>query len=441
MSFETRDYKLDNSTIQQAVTDIEPFLAQEKVDKKNALRLRFSLEELLLRIQDSDTAPGTFLPDAVREGLNNYLLTPMFETFLGIVNTMAGIIIFLAVSSGVFGIGNTSALSRIGKVMFPRYLITVFISSIITVLIALSFCPLRMSSAVMGESQLGKISNMIFDILPKNLVRPFLDGNMMQVIVMAVFTGVILLVMGERSSRITALIEDLGSVTQYMMEIICRLIPLFVFTSLLSQIWSGSAREIFGLWKPFLIFLLVNLLVTALVLLLTAFQTKTSPVLLLKKVLPSALIAFSTASSMAAFTTSESDCVEKMGISKKLFDFSFPIGMVVYMPGLTVELAAVPIYLAELHALEVDTAWLIMCVILAAVLSIAAPPMPGSSVACYGILLAQLGIPMESMLMVIALDIVMDFFCSGMDNLRLQLDLACQANTLHMLDRKKLEAR
>ena len=67
--------------------------------------------------------------------------------------------------------------------------------------------------------------------------------------------------------------------------------------------------------------------------------------------------------------------------------------------------------------------------------------MPGSSVACYGILLAQLGIPMESMLMVIALDIVMDFFCSGMDNLRLQLDLACQANTLHMLDRKKLEAR
>ena len=47
MSFETRDYKLDNSTIQQAVADIEPFLEQEKVDKKNALRLRFSLEELL----------------------------------------------------------------------------------------------------------------------------------------------------------------------------------------------------------------------------------------------------------------------------------------------------------------------------------------------------------------------------------------------------------
>ena len=60
MSFETRDYKLDNSTIQQAVADIEPFLEQEKVDKKNALRLRFSLEELLLRIQDSDTAPETF---------------------------------------------------------------------------------------------------------------------------------------------------------------------------------------------------------------------------------------------------------------------------------------------------------------------------------------------------------------------------------------------
>ncbi len=524
---ETKEYRLDNEAIRQAVDDVDPFLEREKVDRQNALRLRLTLEELLLCLREREDAPESFrlstgrrfgkssillryggaafdptagtdenetwqsqiltnlglspvwsyrsgkntvaldlpgahgmstllrlliaavaavavgiagscLPEAIRLGLNDYLLTPLFHAFLGLISTLAGFMIFLTVTSGIFGIGDTASLSRIGKTTLPRFLATAFASAALAATATLPFIRLRMDAPAQGESQIGKITEMIFDILPKNPVRPFLEGNMMQIIVMAVLAGVVLLILGDRMKRVTALIEDLGSAIRMMMEIICKLIPLFVFVSMVKQIWTGASEDMLGLWKPFCAFLLAAATLILLVLLMTCLRTKTSPALLLRKALPAFAVAITTASSMAAFPNSETDCVKQMGIRKKLFDFGFPIGMVVYMPGPAIEFTVVPIFLAETYGVKTNVFWYIMAGFLGAVLSIAVPPTPGAGLTCYGILLTQLNIPMEGMLMAVALNIVFDFLCTGIDVLLLQWELLCQADILHMLDHETL---
>ena len=526
---EGKEYSLNNEAIQQAVNDIDPFLKKEKVGRQNALRLRLTLEELLLRLREREDAPasfhlsmgrrfgkasiflryggaafdpttgadegetwqsqiltnlglspawsyrsgrntvrldlprahgmstllrlliaavsafivgvaGSFLPETIRMGLNDYLLTPLFDAFLGLISTLAGIMIFLTVTSGIFGIGDTASLSRIGKTALPRFLVTAFVSAALAVTATLPFFHLQTAAPAQGESQIGKITEMIFNILPKNPVRPFLEGNMMQIIAMAVLVGVVLLILGDRMKRVTALVEDLGSAIRMMMEIVCKLIPLFVFVSLLKQIWSGAAKNMLELWRPLCVFLLAAIAISLLVLLMTCLRTKASPALLIRKALPAFAVAITTASSMAAFPNSEADCVKQMGISKKLFDFGFPIGMVIYMPGPAIEFTVVTVFLAEVYGVEVNTSWYIMAGLLAAVLSIAVPPTPGAGLTCYGILLTQLNIPMEGMLMAVALNIVFDFLCTGVDVLLLQWELLCQADILHMLDHDKLKS-
>ena len=523
----TREYGLDNESIQQAVNDTEPFLKKEKVDRHSALRLRLTLEELLLRLREREDAPasfqltmgrrfgkasillhyggaafdptaepdagetwqaqiltnlglspawsyrsgrntvrlalpgargmstllrlliaavaavavgvaGNYLPDAIRAGMSDYLLTPLFSAFLGLISTLAGIMIFLTVTSGIFGIGDAASLSRIGKTTLPRFLVSAFVAAALAVTATLPFFHLRTAAPAQGESQIGKISEMIFNILPKNPVRPFLDGNMMQIIAMAVLAGVVLLILGDRMKRVTALIEDLGSAVRMMMEIVCKLIPLFVFVSLLKQIWSGAAENMLRLWKPLCVFLLAAGAATFLVLAMTCLRTKASPALLFRKALPAFAVAITTASSMAAFPNSETDCVRQMGISKKLFDFGFPIGMVIYMPGPAIEFTVVSVFLAEMYGVEVNVSWYIMAGLLAAVLSIAVPPTPGAGLTCYGILLTQLSIPAEGMLMAVALNIVFDFLCTGVNVLLLHWELLCQADILHMLDHETL---
>ncbi|MCR4705391.1 MAG: dicarboxylate/amino acid:cation symporter [Lachnospiraceae bacterium] len=526
--FNTGEYALNNEMIQQAITEIDPLLEQEKIKKQNALRMRLTIEELLLRIKDSvveidsfcismerrfgktsiylrykggifdptdgsdedetwqtqilsnlGLAPiwsyragvntvrldlpkagerstlkhlliavaaaavfgfaGNYLPEAVRLALDAYLLTPLFNAFLGMLSTLAGILIFLTVTSGVFGIGDTTSLNRIGKVTLSRFIATAFIVATIAVMASLLFFNLQITSGIQGESQIAGVSEMAFNILPHNLVRPYLEGNTMQIIVLAVFTGVVLVALGEKAKRVCALITDIGLVVQTMMGLVCRLIPYFVFVSLIKQIWAGSGEKLLSLWKPVSIFLLVAAAIILIQILMIGMRTGISPSRLIKEAFPAFLVGISTASSMAAFSTAEKDCVERMGISKKLFNFAFPVGMVMYMPGPAVEFTLASIFLAEQFGMEVSTSWYIMAGFLAAVLSIAVPPMPGAGMTCYGLLLAQLNIPAEAMLMAVALDVIFDFLCTGVDILMLQLELVYQADVLHMLDRDKLE--
>ncbi|MBO4913870.1 MAG: hypothetical protein J5449_01570, partial [Oscillospiraceae bacterium] len=87
-------------------------------------------------------AAGMLLPQETRVNLTDILLTPLFNAFLGLLNTSAGLMIFFSISSGVFGIGDTSSLSSVGKVLFPRFIISVFAVSAATLVAALPFVKL-----------------------------------------------------------------------------------------------------------------------------------------------------------------------------------------------------------------------------------------------------------------------------------------------------------
>ena len=386
-------------------------------------------------------AAGNLLPETARQSITDILLTPLFESFLGLLNTFAGALIFLTVSSGVFGIGDTTSLSRIGKVMFTRFFGSAVLTALLSLAVALPFFHLASAAQSQTGSELQSISQMLFGILPENLVKPLLYANTMQIVVLAIFTGVILLSLGERVRLLSELIEELGIVLQRMMGVVCSLIPVFVFVSLLRMIWSGEASNFASLWKPFCLYIAVEAAATLLTLLSASLPTKTSPLLLLKKSLPGFLIAFTTGSSMAAYSTSVDSCKKKMGIHSKLVDFAFPIGVVVYMPCAVITFIILACYLGEMYAVEVSASWFVMAILVSAILSVACPPVPGAMLTCYGILLAQLGIPSDGLVFAVMLNVVLDFFMTGFDVLKLEFEITREADLLHMLDREKLHEK
>ncbi|MBR1659154.1 MAG: cation:dicarboxylase symporter family transporter, partial [Oscillospiraceae bacterium] len=335
-------------------------------------------------------AAGGLLPESFRAAVIELMLTPMFDAFLGLINTIAGIMIFATVAAGVFGIGDTAALSRIGKVMFSRFLISALATAVLTLLLIQPFLHVVSAPPGEGQSQASEIVSMIFGILPDNPVLPFLSANTLEIIVMAVFTGVVLLILGERTRHLGTFVEECSTAFQTMMEYVCKLIPLFVFVSLLRQIWSGAVAELLGLWKPFLLLLMVNALVIAIMLLRTSLRVRVSPLLLLRKVTPAFFVAFTTASSMASYSTAKESCERKLGINSLLFDFGYPTGIVTYMPAAVITFCVLAGYFAELYGAEVSLAWYIMAGLVGSVLSVACPPTPGAMLTCYGILLAQL---------------------------------------------------
>lgn len=523
------DYTLDNLSIQKATEDVAAFLENKKIDHHTALRIRLTLEELLLRIQEAENAPesvellmkrrfsgisiilrydgkkldptvsghnenddlktqileklglapiwryrngvnsvklalngvggvnklvilmfavlsaillgaaGDIIPEAARVGITNYLLTPISQAFTNLLNTFSGLMIFFVVSTGVFGMGDISSFSRIGKVVFTRCLVTVFVIAALAVSITAPFFYTGQSAASdSGSSSFGSVVEMIFSVFPKNPVQPFLDGNSMQIIFLAIFVGVVILIMGKQAKPVAELFNGLDGIARTMIGIVTRFVPVFIFVSLLRQIWSGMTGQLLRMWKPFVLFLLANVIVIVIKLAITAFESKASPLLLLKKIMPACVVGFTTCSSIAAFPTSEKNCVNKLGVSKKLFDFAYPVSSVIFMPSTVIYFAVLVLAMADVYNIPITPVWLVTAVLLTAVLGIAVPPIPGAGLTCYGILFAQLGIPLDGIAVAATLAAGIDFFATASNLMMLQLEVTGQAKALSMLDKEKL---
>jgi len=159
-----------------------------------------------------------------------------------------------------------------------------------------------------------------------------------------------------------------------------------------------------------------------------------SPILFMKKLLPTFIIALTTASSSAAFATNMETCEEKIGIDRKIINFGLPLGQSVFMPAAAVVFFSMGICMAETFHVSITAIMLVNLFIISLVLAIAAPPVPGGFAVCITILITQLGIPETAIPIVIAVSVILDFPCTATNLFCLQAELTELAGNLDMLD-------
>ena len=176
-------------------------------------------------------------------------------------------------------------------------------------------------------------------------------------------------------------------------------------------------------------------------LLLTAWQTRTPVFLLLSKILPPFLVAFTTASSISALQSSMDTGRGKLGIDSSFLSFAYPIGSVMYMPSAAICLVVMAVYCAKEYDLSVNLSWLITAVVITTLLAIAVPPLPGSGFMIFSTMLAQLGIPAEALLLITLCYVIVDYVISGVDVGALLLELTREAHQSNLLDQEVLRTR
>ncbi|MBQ3378623.1 MAG: cation:dicarboxylase symporter family transporter [Clostridia bacterium] len=385
---------------------------------------------------------GRFIPETVTAALDVQLITPLMTAFLGLLNTFAGFMIAFTVCSGVMGVGDSSALGRMGKGVILRFLSLSALASVFAMLFSLPFVALKISVSLDSAlSQIDKITGMIFGILPTDPISPFSQGNTMQIIVISVCVGAGLLSLGERTAHIRTFIEEGTLILQRITEAVCSLIPVFVFAALLHQFWAGDALLILSVWKPICLCVGLSLVWSAAMYIFAAVRLGCSPVLLLKKTMPPFFVAFSTASSMSVFTMCMDICRKKLGVGDALVKFAYPIGMVVYKPAFVVELCVFSCVFAQTYSLDVSVPWLVLAALTALFLAVAVPPIPGAALIVYSVLFAQLGIPAEALLLAATIEILMDHVNTAFHVGFQLVEIARMAKVMGNIDRDALLRR
>lgn len=373
------------------------------------------------------------LPEATRELIYTYGVTPLSDAFTGILGAVSGPIIFCSIVCSVSGMGDIATFGKIGKSTITALLLA-------TVLIVVASCGWLVflfppvGGSVQSENAFFEIYQLLLDVIPSNLFEPFVNSDPMQIVTLAVVVGVALLALQKKVTELTVLFEQCNNVLQYIMENISEQIHIFVFISIFGMLLSGGSSTLVQSYRLLVYLLVVIAIAIVYIVAKGSLKTHVSPLLLLKKMAPSFLIALATASSSAAFSASLKTCKEKLGISQKLADFGVPFGQVIYMPAFAIFFGTIGFYMYDAYDLSISISMVLMLLLLSVILSIALPPVPGGGLIVVNILFLQLGIPDAGLTLAIIFLTLYDFPATAINVSSLQMELLCIAKKLDLLD-------
>ena len=381
-----QDYTLTNHDIDVACHEVETFCERANGEKRDILRIRLAVEEILLKYQEAFGIKGTFqfqcrkrinrlyvsfsIPgerndvvhtdggeeSAILKGvlsgmgeipflrygkqlstgktvnfLSEEMITPVFDTFMGLLSAFASPLIFLSVAGGIYNIGDIATLGKVGKRMISRFL---WMTLIFTTVFGIAILPLfPLTGSGSSSFRLSELLEMVLGIVPDNFFTPFLEGNPLQIIFLAALAGTAMLILGNRAAIVSLFLEQANAIILLIMENISAFVPVFIFGSLFNMILGKNFSVLLKAYKVLPVMLLGDVFLMAVYTGLVRIRKKVSTAVFLKKVFPVFLIGLTTASSAAAFLENRKVCEEKLGIDKKIVNIGVPLGQVVFMPG------------------------------------------------------------------------------------------------------------
>jgi len=142
---------------------------------------------------------------------------------------------------------------------------------------------------------------------------------------------------------------------------------------------------------------------------LIKFVAGKSPMAFFRAVFPTQLIAFSTSSSYGTLPSTLKTTTEKLGVKKEYASFSLPLGATINMDGCGgIYPAIVAIFVAHLYGIELSAMQYLIIAGTATIASVGTAGVPGSAVVMLSVTLSAVGLPLEGIAFVAAIDRIVD---------------------------------
>lgn len=266
------------------------------------------------------------------ESIKSEFVDPVASVFLKTLTLIIAPIIVCSQITTIAGFDGMHELKPLAKLFFKRMCFVLFAVAVVSIVIGmLLWGRIDNSSVNMGVG----FSLKRLDV-PDSILSPLLSSDLLQIIVLSTVFGLGLLSLGEKKERLTLIFSDITDVFTYILRIFCKLMPLFIFVSILSIVLTLKAGVFANLM---LLLLTLHLTIAGVLLIYTVFvakSTRTKPSFLFKSLLSPLLIAFATASSFAARNEMYDAAKAKLCIQDQVSYFTINIGSLVFWPPLVV---------------------------------------------------------------------------------------------------------
>ena len=325
-------------------------------------------------------------------------------------------LVFSSIFVAILGLGSIEHLKRMGLKTIGLYIFTTALA-VITAITAMNIFQIgeKVSNTGLAYTKATTLApfsleDMVLSFIPTNIFHALSSGAMMQVIVFAILFGVASLYLSKtQQAPLVNLFTSVSEAMLKMAEWVILMTPIGVFSLISYVIAEQGIDVIFGLYKYILVVVGVILFhaIVTLPAVLRLF-TKVNPYKYLSLVREAPIMAFSTASSAATLPVSMRVVEEMGGVDKKNASFVLPLGATVSMDGTAAYLSVAVLYIANLAGVELSFADQLLLGITVVALSVGVAALPSASLVMMVVILNQIGLPVEYMALIVAVDRILD---------------------------------
>lgn len=361
-------------------------------------------------------------------------IKPLGTIFMRLLKMIAVPMVLVSLLLGILSLRDIGKLSKLGIRTLGIYFVTTVLA-ITTGLIMVNVIEpglrtpdeMRQGLSAMYQNNVENISSKVteqpilqplVDMVPENIFMAFSSNTaILQVVFFTLLLG-IAFIKAKSADPFVPLLESANTTILMLVDMIMLFAPIGVFALMMSLVIDTSGDDLSKaidllkslLWYSFTV--IGGLIAVVGVVYVTILKLFTDVPLgkFFKSIRSVQLLAFSTSSSNATLPLTMKRCEEDLGVPKEISSFVLPLGATVNMDGTSLYQGVAAVFIAQVMGIDLSIFDQLMIVFTATLASIGAAGVPGSGLVMMVIILQSVGIPIEGLAIILAVDRILDMF-------------------------------
>ena len=356
---------------------------------------------------------GFFAPDLAAK------MKPLGDAFIKLIKMLIPVIVFCVVVHGIAGAGDLKKVGRVGVRAIVYFEIITTIALILGIALAYLFGPghgMNVDISKLDPSALstyvdrahevsdGGTVAFLMKLIPTTMISGFAQGDVLQVLVVAILFGCALSMLGERGKPLMHMIELTGEVTFKIMSYIVRLAPFGVFGAIAFTVGSYGIGSLAQLGYLVVLFYLTIAIFVFIVLGFVMRLAGFSIFKLIRYMRSEIGIVAGTASSDAVLPQTMRK-LEHLGIKGSTVGLVVPTGYSFNLDAFSIYLTLATVFIAQATNTPLSTVDLLTILGVALITSKGAHGVPGSAIVILAATLTAVpAIPAIGLVLVLSVD-------------------------------------
>ncbi|RVT89875.1 dicarboxylate/amino acid:cation symporter [Sphingomonas crocodyli] len=374
----------------------------------------FILLAMILGIAVGITLNQTIADPATIKNVTGYI-SILTELFLRLIKMIIAPLVFATLVVGIAHMGDTSALGRIGL----RSILWFLSASLVSLTLGLIMVnllqpgvglglPLPDVSATSGVTQADfTLKTFITHLVPKSFFEAMANNEILQIVIFSIFVGVAMTAIGDKAAPLLRGVEALAQVMLQITDYVMRFAPFAVFAAVTSALAEQGPGILITFGKFMGGFYLTMLVMWGLLLLACFLVAGGRAKLLVRYIREPILLAFTTASSEAAFPRTL-EALDRFGVPRRIASFVLPLGYSFNLDGTMLYCTFATVFIAQSYGIDLSLGQQVTMLLILMVTSKGVAGVPRASLVVIASTLAFFKIPEAGLLLILAVDHFLD---------------------------------